>query len=94
MDAEHTRVAQEFIVHNRLGLHARPASLFVKTASRFSCEIAVAKDGHVSDGKSIMGLLMLAAGKGSLLNVTAHGADAPEAIDALEALIAGRFGEE
>ncbi len=92
--ADKNRVEQEFVVENKLGLHARPASLFVKTASQYSAEIKVAKDGHVSDGKSIIGLLMLAAGQGASLSVSADGVDAMEALDALGRLFAERFGED
>ena len=91
---EHSKIIRDVVVLNKLGLHARPASLFVKTASRFVSDITVSKNGHVSDGKSVIGLLMLAAGQGIELNVTAHGEDAMEAVNALEKLIANRFGEE
>ena len=89
-----TRVEREFVVRNKLGLHARPASQFVKLAGQFASDITVAKDGTVSDGKSIIGILMLAAGPGSALTVTAQGEDAAEAMEAIEQLITGRFGEE
>ena len=71
---------KELTVVNKLGIHARPASLFVKTASRFACEVHVEKDGEKVNGKSIMGLMMLAAGPGSKLTVQASGADAQAAI--------------
>jgi phosphocarrier protein HPr len=85
---------KELTVVNKLGIHARPASLFVKTASRFACEIHVEKDGEKVNGKSIMGLMMLAAGPGSKLTVLAHGADAPAAIIEIEALLKRKFDED
>ena len=83
-----------FTVRNQLGMHARPASLFVKQAKEFDSDITVQKDGNVINGKSIMGLMMLAAEEGSSLSVTATGADASEALDALEKLFENKFGEE
>lgn len=87
-------VTKEFIIQNRNGLHARPAALFVKTANRFRAEIWVEKEGERVNGKSIMGLMMLAAAKGSYLRIIAEGEEASAAIAALEELIASRFGEE
>ena len=87
-------VAKQVVVANRLGLHARPASLFVRTASRFAAEISVANAGTVGDGRSVLGLLTLAAGQGTTLEVTASGADAPEALEAIEHLFLTRFGED
>lgn len=84
---------REFTVTNKLGIHARPAAQFVKTASRFSCEIQVEKDDEQADGKSIMGLMMLAAGHGSVLTITADGEDAEEALKALGELIERDFEE-
>jgi phosphocarrier protein len=83
-------------VTNRLGIHARPAAQFVKTASRFRCDVRVEKDGEEVDGKSIMGLMMLAAGHGSVILVSTDGPDATEALDALAELVACKFnlGEE
>jgi len=81
-------------VLNELGLHARPASLFAKTAARYDSEITVHKDGNVVNGKSIMGLMMLAAEAGSSLEVTAQGDDAPEVLNELERLFKSKFGEE
>jgi len=89
-----TNLSKDFHVANRLGIHARPAAMFVKTATRFSCEIVVEKDGERVNGKSIMGLMMLAAGPGSKLTVSADGKDASEAIDTLGALIRRKFDEE
>ena len=72
-------VRQEFIIKNRLGLHARAAAQMVKTANRFRAEIIIEKEGIEVNGKSIMGLLMLAAPQGSRISVSAEGADAEEA---------------
>jgi len=81
----------EFTVTNKLGIHARPAAQFVKTASQFTCDIQVDKDDEQADGKSIMGLMMLAAGHGSILSITTEGADEDEALEALGTLIARDF---
>jgi phosphocarrier protein len=78
---------------NRLGLHARAAAKFVACASHYESRIRVAKDGHWVDAKSIMGVMMLAAGKGSELDVELDGRDETEALAALEALVADYFGE-
>jgi phosphocarrier protein HPr len=88
------KVVKEIMIVNRLGLHARPSAMFVRVASRFRCEIWVAKDDEEINGKSIMGLMMLAAGQGSKLRVRADGPDASEAIREIEALIESRFNEE
>lgn len=82
------------MVCNKLGIHARPAAMFVKTANRFHCEIFVEKDGEKVNGKSIMGLMMLAAGPGSKLTVHAQGQDASAALAELETLIERKFDEE
>ena len=87
-------MTKDFHVSNKLGIHARPAAMFVKTANRFSCDIFVEKDGEKVNGKSIMGLMMLAAGPGSKLTVHAQGHDASQALAELEALINARFDEE
>lgn len=79
---------------NQLGLHARPAALFVKAASRFESDITVEKDGNAVSGKSIMGLMTLEVGAGSLLMVTAEGPDAEEALDELQHLVDGKFFED
>lgn len=83
----------EFRLVNRLGLHARAAAQLVQTANRYKSDVVVAKDGEEVNGKSIMGLLMLAAPVGSLLQVTVSGADAAEAMQAIGALINNGFGE-
>ena len=82
------------VVQNQLGLHARPASMFVKMATRFESEILVVKEGEEINGKSIMGLMMLAAGPGTTLTVTAVGSDAAEAINELAQLVNRNFEEE
>tara|TARA_B100000900_G_C20579630_1_gene716908 strand:+ start:1499 stop:1765 length:267 start_codon:yes stop_codon:yes gene_type:complete len=86
-------LSKEVTVPNKLGIHARPAAQFVKTASQFEAEIRVEKDGEEINGKSIMGLMMLAAGHGSVLKLIAEGPDAEEALQALEDLVARNFGE-
>jgi phosphocarrier protein len=85
---------KEITISNKLGIHARPAALFVKTANRFACDIFVEKDGEKINGKSIMGLMMLAAGPGSKLTLHARGADAVQAIAEIEALVRRKFDEE
>jgi len=87
-------MTRDFLVANKLGIHARPAAMFVKTANRFACDIFVEKDGEKVNGKSIMGMMMLAAGPGSKLTVYAHGQDAPQALAELETLIKRKFDEE
>lgn len=80
-------------IKNRLGLHARAAALLVQTASRYDAEVTVAKDGEVVNGRSIMGVMMLAAEQGSRIDVAAKGPQAREALDAITALIDARFNE-
>jgi phosphocarrier protein len=81
-------------VTNTLGLHARAAARFVHTASAFACQIRVARHAVVMDGKSIMGLLLLAASPGTTLTITADGPDEREALDALCTLVEQGFGED
>ena len=88
------KVEKEISVINRLGLHARPAAMFVRIASRHRSEIWVAKEGEEVNGKSIMGLMMLAAGQGSKLRVRCEGPDAEKAMEELEALINAKFNED
>ena len=85
---------KELTVQNKLGIHARPAAMFVKTANRFAADIFVEKDGETVNGKSIMGLMMLAAGPGSKLTVHAEGPDATQAISELESLLRRKFDED
>jgi phosphocarrier protein HPr len=92
--AADSSLSKDFLVSNKLGIHARPAAMFVKTANRFSCDIFVEKDGEKVNGKSIMGLMMLAAGPGSKLTVHANGHDASQALTEIETLIRRKFDEE
>jgi phosphocarrier protein HPr len=85
---------QEVTIRNRLGLHARAAAKFVHTATRYSSQIKVTRDGRTMDGKSIMGILLLAAGAGTTVVISADGMDEADAIDALCRLVNGGFGEE
>jgi len=87
-------VSKDMVVQNQLGLHARPASMFVKTATKFTSEIMVEKEGESVNGKSIMGLMMLAASHGTILTVTAEGSDASNALNELEELVNRNFEEE
>jgi phosphocarrier protein HPr len=88
------KAEKEIVIVNRLGLHARPSAMFVRVSSRFRCEIWVSKGDDEINGKSIMGLMMLAAGQGSKLRLRAEGPDAAEAIQEIEKLIESRFSEE
>lgn len=85
---------QTFTIKNRLGLHARAAALLVKTANRFSSEIIIEKDGIEVNAKSIMGVLMLAASKGSKVTIKIEGDDEKDAIQAVSRLFEDKFGEE
>ncbi len=87
-------LTRELVIVNKSGIHARPAAMFVKTANRFACDIFVEKDGEKINGKSIMGLMMLAAGPGSKVTLHVKGADAPIAIAELEALVKRKFDED
>lgn len=80
-------VEKKFVIRNKLGLHARPAALFVQMASKFDCEIMVRKGKEEVNGKSIMGILTLAAEKGSRILIRANGPDAQNAIEKLEQLL-------
>jgi len=86
-------ITREYRVNNKLGLHARPSAQITQLASRFSSEVWLSKNGRRVNAKSIMGVMMLAAGQGSVLIVEADGPDESEAIDAVGELIASRFGE-
>ena len=86
-------VERDMTIVNELGLHARPAGVFVKLATKFKSDISVSKDGADVNGKSIMGVMTLAAECGSLLTVRAEGVDAEEAIAALERLVANGFSD-
>lgn len=85
---------KELVIENKAGLHARPAALFVQTANKFASQIMVVRGDQEVNGKSIMGIMMLAAGKGTRIKITAAGADEKEALERLEELISNKFGEE
>ena len=86
--------ARRLQIINARGLHARASAKFVKTAAQFDAQVTVTRDGQTVDAQSIMGLMMLAAGQGSTINVAAEGPEAQAALDALEALVSDRFHEE
>ncbi|HEX2749563.1 MAG TPA: HPr family phosphocarrier protein [Verrucomicrobiales bacterium] len=86
-------VSKELTIINKLGLHARPAAMFVKVSSAWDAEVLVEKDDEQVNGKSIMGLMMLAAGCGAKIIVTAEGKDEVAVLEKLEALVAGGFTE-
>jgi phosphocarrier protein HPr len=88
------KIEKEIPIVNRLGLHARPAAMFVRIASRHRSEVWVSKEGEEVNGKSIMGLMMLAAGQGSKLRIRCEGTDAEKAMEELEELINARFNED
>ena len=87
-------LTKEVTIANKLGIHARPAAMFVRLVNRFSCGVLVEKDGERVNGKSIMGLMMLAAGPGSKLTLHVKGDDASTALAELEALVKRKFDEE
>ena len=84
----------QLLIRNQLGLHARACALFVKTASRFKSEVMVSRDGLEVNGKSIMGVMMLAAEEGSTILLKAMGADEGDALTAIQELVDGKFGGE
>ena len=86
-------ITKDFTISNKLGLHARPSAQITQVASRFSSEVWVSKNGRRVNAKSIMGVMMLAAGKGSTVEIDTSGEREQEALDALLALIADKFGE-
>jgi phosphocarrier protein HPr len=88
------KLEKEIMIINRLGLHARPAAMFVRIASRYRAEVWVEKEGEQINGKSIMGLMMLAAGQGSKLTIRCEGADADKVMEELEELIRKKFSED
>jgi len=88
------RVVKKMEIKNRLGLHARAAALLVQTVNRFSAEVKISKDGQRVNGRSIMGVLTLAATKGSKIQVEAKGKDAEEALRAIEKLVEKKFHED
>jgi phosphocarrier protein len=86
-------ISREFRISNRLGLHARPSAQLTQVAGKFTSEVYIAKSGRRVNAKSIMGVMMLAAGPGSTVTVDAEGPDEEQAMEAIGALIASRFGE-
>lgn len=84
---------RELTIQNKLGLHARAAALLVQTVNKYKSEVFIEKDGHRINGKSIMGVMMLAAAKGSTVKVEASGSDALDVIESLENLVKDNFGE-
>jgi phosphocarrier protein len=87
-------IKKELLIENKLGLHARAAAQIVKTSSAYSSKIIMSKDGLEVDGKSIMGIMMLAAGKGSSVQLIVQGSDEDQAVDGLEKLFRDKFGEK
>ncbi len=87
-------ISRDYTISNKLGLHARPSAQLTQTASRFQSEIHIARNGRRVNAKSIMGVMMLAAGQGAIVTVDAQGEDAEEALTAIGELIAGKFGED
>ena len=92
--ADRDTAERTLLIKNELGLHARAATKFVQLASKFPCDVTVSKDGHDVNGKSIMGVLMLVAAKGTTIVVRARGAQAEQAVAALAQLVEDRFGED
>jgi phosphocarrier protein len=88
-----SEAAGRFTVVNRLGLHARAATKLVQLASKFPCDVEVAREDQAANGKSVMGVLLLCGSKGTVLEVRATGERAKECVDAIGALIADKFGE-
>ena len=84
---------KEFIIKNKNGMHARPAAQFVKQASQFKCEVLVEKDDEQVNGKSIIGLMMLAAARGEPIKIITEGADAEQAMETLGGLVLNGFGD-
>jgi phosphocarrier protein len=94
MEETHEALAREFTVQNRMGIHTRPAAQIVRLANRYpEVDITVSKDEESVNGKSIMGLMMLAAGQGSKLRFSARGKDAATFLDEMDALFARKFDE-
>ena len=87
-------IERELEIVNRLGLHARAAAKLVQVTGGFDCEVTLSKDGHEVDGKSILGILLLAAAQGSRIVVRCDGADEEDAVAAIHELVANRFEEE
>ena len=86
-------IEKELTIRNKMGMHARPAAQFVKRASKYQCDVWVEKDDEPVNGKSIMGLMMLAAGRGEKIKIIAEGTDAEAAVADLEELVTSGFGD-
>ncbi len=86
-------IQKELTIRNKMGMHARPAAQFVKRASKYQCDVWVEKDDEPVNGKSIMGLMMLAAGRGETIKIIADGTDAEAAVADLEELVTSGFGD-
>lgn len=86
-------LSKDLTIRNKMGMHARPAAQFVKRASKYKCDIWVEKDDEPVNGKSIMGLMMLAAGRGEIIKLTTDGVDAEAAMADLEELVLSGFGD-
>lgn len=82
-------VEKKIIIRNKLGLHARPAALFVQIANKFDCDVTIKKGKQEINGKSIMGIMMLAAGRGATIHIRTQGDDAEQAVTELEKLLSG-----
>jgi phosphocarrier protein HPr len=86
-------IEHEIEIKNKLGLHARAAAKLVHVAARFRCDIKIRKGDEEVDGKSILGILLLAAGRGTMITIKANGEDEADAVNAIEALINAKFDE-
>ena len=86
-------LTKELLVQNKMGIHARPAAMIVRVTNKYKCDVLVEKDDEQVNGKSIMGLMMLAAGKGSKVKIIATGDDAPQMLAELDQLFARKFDE-
>lgn len=93
-DARPSRASRTLLIANRKGLHARASAKFVQTVERFEADVTVTRCGETVGGRSIMGLLTLGAAQGTRIVVSVHGNDADAALDAVEALVSGLFGED
>jgi len=89
-----SKISREYVIRNRYGIHARPAALFVKIASRYDADVYVEKDDAKVSGKSIMGLMTLEAGRGASLTINAEGPDSEQVLDELQSLFESGFDEE
>ena len=92
--ASGSQLVKELVVQNKMGIHARPAAMIVRVTNRYKADVFVEKDDEQVNGKSIMGLMMLAAGPGSKLHVRANGPDASQALTELESLLKRKFDED